>query len=236
MFLSIRKSYFLNNTSYIINLITHYNTVNMTPKKRAISTVLTTIIILVASVVLGSGVVLYGTSLFQGAGLTESITVSGLSLWVHDSASDGLAWGAFSVRNSGDKLVSMDKISIRGNDVPFNQWYVDTTMTNTVLQQQVNFTGWSNVGGMLAIDGPDDCAGGETVQVSLIAGSSAEEDSFCANAATGPTGLEPGAGVMIYFKLTNGTLTSIDNGVTTSVNIFAGKTGAPLSIAITGKS
>ena len=34
-------------------------------KKRAISTVLTTVIILVASVVLGSGVVLYGTSLFQ---------------------------------------------------------------------------------------------------------------------------------------------------------------------------
>jgi len=34
-------------------------------RKRAISTVLTTVIILVSSVVLGSGVVLYGTSLFQ---------------------------------------------------------------------------------------------------------------------------------------------------------------------------
>jgi len=205
-------------------------------RKRAISTVLTTIIILVASVVLGSGVVLYGTSLFQGAGLTEAITVSGLKLWVHSTASEGLTWGAFSVRNSGDKLVSMDKISIRGNDVPFNQWYVDTTMSNTVLQQQVNFTGWSNVGGMLDVNGNDNCAGGEIVQASLIATSSLEIESFCADAATGPTGLEPGAGAMIYFKLTNGTITSIDNGVTTSVNIFAGKTGAPLSITVSGKS
>ena len=205
-------------------------------KKRAISTVLTTIIILVASVVLGSGVVLYGTSLFQGAGLTESINVSGLKVWVHNTAPDGLAWGAFSVRNNGYKLVSVDKISIRGNDVPFSSWYVDTSMTTTVLQQQVNFTGWSGTGGMLKTDGNDNCAGSEIVQASLIAASALEADSFCANAATGPTGLESGAGAMIYFKLANGTLTSIDNGVTTSVNVFAGKTGAPLSITVSGKS
>ena len=132
--------------------------------------------------------------------------------------------------------ISVDKISIRGNDVPFSQWYVDSTMTTTVLQQQANFTGWSGTGGMLKTDGGDDCASSEIVQVSLIASSSAEADSFCANAATGPTGLEPGAGAMIYFKLTNGTITSIDNGVATSVNIFAGKTGAPLSITVAGKS
>ncbi len=216
--------------------ISRMNTFTKT-KKRAISTVLTTIIILVASVVLGSGVVLYGTSLFQGAGLTESISVSGLKVWVHGTASDGLAWGAFSVRNNGDKLVSVDKISIRGNDVPFSSWYVDTSMTTTVLQQQVNFTGWSGTGGMLDNTGSDhECGASELVQVSLIATSSAEADSFCANAATGPTGLESGAGAMIYFKLANGTINAIDSGVTTSVNIFAGKAGAPLSVSVSGKS
>ena len=51
-------------------------------KKRAISTVLTTVIILVSSVVLGSGVVLYGTSLFQSGVQTESISVSGVKVWV----------------------------------------------------------------------------------------------------------------------------------------------------------
>jgi len=62
-------------------------------KKRAISTVLTTVIILVSSVVLGSGVVLYGTSLFQGASLTEEIQVAGTKLWVHDTDTTGIAWG-----------------------------------------------------------------------------------------------------------------------------------------------
>ena len=82
-------------------------------KKRAISTVLTTVIILVSSVVLGSGVVLYGTSLFQGGTQSEAITVSGVQMWVHGTAEDGLAWGAAKIRNTGDKVVSIDKIEIR---------------------------------------------------------------------------------------------------------------------------
>jgi len=82
-------------------------------KKRAISTVLTTVIILVSSVVLGSGVVLYGTSLFQGGTQTESITASGLKMWVHSTDTNGLAWGAAKIRNTGDKVVSVDKIQVR---------------------------------------------------------------------------------------------------------------------------
>jgi len=64
-------------------------------KKRAISTVLTTVIILVSSVVLASGVVLYGTSLFQGGTQTENISVSGIKIWVHPTDPDGLAWFSF---------------------------------------------------------------------------------------------------------------------------------------------
>ena len=73
-------------------------------KKRAISTVLTTVIILVSSVVLGSGVVLYGTSLFQSGTQQESITASGIKLWVHTDASEGLAWGAAKVRNTAARM------------------------------------------------------------------------------------------------------------------------------------
>jgi len=62
-------------------------------RKRAISTVLTTVIILVSSVVLGSGVVLYGTSLFQSGTQQEAITASGIKVWVHTDATDGLSWG-----------------------------------------------------------------------------------------------------------------------------------------------
>jgi hypothetical protein len=203
----------------------------MKTRKRAISTVLTTIIILVASVVLGSGVVLYGTSLFQSGTQQEAITVSGLKVWVHGTATDGLAWGAFAVRNSGDKVISVDKISVRGIDVPFSQWYPDTNATGTKLQQAMNFSGWSGVDGELVVTQADtNCSGSPTIEINIAAG-----EFVCADKANGPVGLEPGDGAIIYFQFTNGTLTSIDSGVSTSVSIFAGKTGAPLSITIASK-
>ena len=89
-------------------------------KKRAISTVLTTVIILVSSVVLGSGVVLYGTTLFQGGTQSEAISVAGVKIWVHGTDSNGLSWGAAKIRNTGDKVLSVDKIAVRGSDVPFS--------------------------------------------------------------------------------------------------------------------
>ena len=203
-------------------------------KRRAISTVLTTIIILVASVVLASGVVLYGTSLFQSGTQQEAISVSGLKVWVHGTASDGLAWGAFAVRNSGDKIVSVDKIAIRGTDVPFAQWYPDTTVESFLIQQPMNFTGWSGTDGLLTKFDPNDYCGASTftLESQLI---DQTDGSVCANAASGPVGLEPGSAAIIYFKLNNGTLQTVDSGIATSVNIFAGKTGAPLSITISSK-
>jgi len=202
---------------------------------RALSTVLTTIIILVASVVLATGVVLYGTSLFQTSTQQEAISVTGLQLWVHDTEANGLSWGAFAVRNSGDKILSVNKISIRGTDIPFTQWYPDTTVTDSLLQQAMNFTGWSDVNGLLLkVDPEDYCGAGTfTVESQLI---NQTDGSVCANAASGPVGLEPGKGAIIYFQLTNGTVTTLDAGVTSAVGVFAGKTGAPISITIASKS
>ena len=60
--------------------------------------------------------------------------------------------------------------------------------------------------------------------------------SICADAATGPIWLTPRSSTGIYYKLTNGTLTSLDSGASTTVNIFAGKAGAPQSVTVTGVS
>ena len=122
-------------------------------KKRAISTILTTVIILVASVVLGSGVVLYGTSLFQGSTLTEQITVSGTLIWVDPDDANGHAWGASGLRNSGDRAISVDKISVRGVDVPFTDWFVtidqaEATVAN--IQASFNHTRTYDTGGEMA--------------------------------------------------------------------------------------
>ncbi|MFQ5781587.1 MAG: hypothetical protein ACE5GR_00860 [Nitrosopumilus sp.] len=209
-------------------------------KKRAISTVLTTVIILVSSIVLGSGVVLYGTSLFQGGTQTEAISVSGTKVWVHTTATEGLAWGAAGVRNTGDKVVSVDKIQIRGSDIPFTQWYPDTDVSSNLFQLALNHTGWSGTSGNLLEEDPDeDCLDTTYVPATSVQSDldgAGGETAVCANAASGPVALTPGQSAIIYFKLTNGTITSLDSGVSTSVNIFAGKAGAPQSITVAGKS
>ena len=204
-------------------------------KKRAISTVLTTVIILVSSVVLGSGVVLYGTSLFQGGTQQEAISVSGIKIWVHGTDTNGLAWGAAKVRNTGDKVLSVDKISIRGADVPFAQWYADTSVNSTLFQQTLNHTGWSGTDG-LPIDDTTGCVSPSTdpvIEIDLTGGGT-DADAICADTATGPIGLTPGGSAIIYFQLSNGTITSLDSGSSATVNIFAGKAGAPQSVTITG--
>ena len=200
---------------------------------RALSTVLTTIIILVASVVLATGVVLYGTSLFQTSTQQEAISVSGMKIWTNADNSTGYTWGAFAVRNSGDKILSVDKITIRGTDIPFTQWYPDTgtDVDSTKLQQAMNFSGWDTTSvWRLASTTVSEC-GGETLEINLAIGI-----DFCADAASGPVGLEPGKGAIIYFKLTNGTITTLDAGVSTAVGVFAGNSGAPISITVASKT
>jgi hypothetical protein len=207
-------------------------------KSHALSTVLTTVIILVASVVLASGVVLYGSSLFQGGTQQESISVTNTKLWVHSTDPNGLAWGAVGVRNIGDKVVSVDKIKIRGSTVPFNQWYSDNTVTSTLFQQDLNFSGWSGTGGLITHTGT--CADAGNLAAILCidydsSGSNIELINATA-AGTGPISVSPGSFAIIYFKLTNGTLTPLDSGQTTSVTVSAGKTGSPESVTIEGKT
>ncbi len=197
---------------------------------RALSTVLTTIIILVASVVLATGVVLYGTSLFQTSTQQEAISVTGMKVWVHATDSEGLSWGAFTVRNSGDKILSISKISVRGGDIPFSQWFPDTNVTSNDLQQAMNFTSWFGEKGLLA-NNTVTCSPDTKMKINLAVGV-----DFCANAASGPVGLEPGKGAIIYFSLTNGTMTSLDAGISTAVGVFAGNSGAPISITVASKT
>ncbi len=201
------------------------------------STAIVVIMSLVGSVILASGVVLYGTTLFQGGAQQEAITVSGVKLWVHGTDANGLTWGAFAVRNTGDKVLSVDRIAVRGTDVPFSQWYLDNTVTTSIIQQPMNFTGWFNDDGKLKNDTGTVCSPATEMQLLLEKNTSPAVDGwFCASKGAGPLGLDPGQAAIIYFILNNGTVTSVDGGATTSVSVFAGKSGAPQSIAIGSKT
>ena len=201
--------------------------------RRAISTVLTTIIILVASVVLGSGVVVYGTSLFQGGTQQEAIAVQGVQLWVNATDSTGIAWGAAAVRNSGDKILSVDKVEVRGTTVPFSSWYVDTDPSRVTVdnfQAQFVSEGTDGTGDMKDSSDADSCTTADLI-IDLD-GAATGKPTLCMVAQTGPVGLNPGDRMVIYFQVPDGTLTSLDAGAASSMNIFAGKTGAPSSVTI----
>ena len=197
--------------------------------------VIVAIMMLVGSTVLAGAVVIYGASLFQGGAQQEAISVTGIKMWVHGTDANGLAWGAFAVRNTGDKVLSVDRIAVRGQDVPFVQWYPDVTVTSTIIQQPVNFTGWSGIAGHLDYTGTTGCTT-EALQIRLQQGQAGDDGDVCANPGAGPIGLDPGQAAIIYFKVNNGTVSSMDGGAQTSVAVFAGKTGAPQSISIGSKT
>ena len=209
--------------------------------RKAISTVLTTLIILVASVVLGTGVVLYGTSLFQAGAQSEGIATTGTSLWVDSTFSSGWAWGAVDVRNSGDKLLSIDSIQIRGQQIPFSNWYSNNTnsaITNNQFQAALPYTTMINPTTGVLDNGTTfngvwslpSCAP-LTTQMIIMLGTS----PTCLSQQTGPVSLEPGAKAIIYFKVPQNLLTAVDAGTGASVAVYAGKVGSPVTVTVAAK-
>ncbi len=214
--------------------------------KRGISTVLTTIIILVASVVLASGVVLYGTSLFQGSALTESIVVSGAQVWIDPLANpDGHAWGATGVRNNGDKIISLNKIAVRGVDVPFTSWYAtidlsQATIENTQAAFPHSGTTYASTGTGEMLDSPvlttavpTGCTAANTADELIIdIDGTGAAVTMCLLKLNGPISLSPGDRTVVYFHIINNTLNPIDAGERTLVNISASEAGALRSIIV----
>lgn len=221
-----------------------------TKNRKAISTVLTTLIILVASVVLGTGVVLYGTSLFQTSSQSQSVQATGVHVWA-DKGGSGWAWGAADVRNDGDKLLSVNQISIRGTQVPFSNWYVDSNnLTSSNYQAALNYTGIYTSGGVLntngklnnyttsAVQNAQKCTathGIDTPVEIYLFGNTASTSStpeLCLSQQTGPLSLQPGAKAIIYFEIPKNVLTTVDAGSSGAVAIYAGNVGAPQTVTI----
>ncbi len=220
--------------------------------KRAISAVLTTIVILVASIVLGSGVLVYSTSLFQTGGQQQAIQVQGIKTWVNATYSSGtggpgagIGWGSFAIKNIGDKLLSVSSITVRGASVPFTSWYVDTDSIRVGqnFQAQFNYTK-NNINGNLkgsaatgiplgTIQGANTAAcvqSGVNPPTEIVIQEAPYQNTVspvCLAQQSGPVSLGPGASAIMYYKLPLGLLTPTDSGVTSTASILAGN--APVS-------
>ena len=208
----------------------------MLSKKRGISSNLVMVTILLASIILASGVVLYAVSLFQGASLVGSIAITEAKLWVYYPVSVDLSWGAFAARNNGDTVLSIDRIVVRGTDVPFAQWYADTDVTIHIIQQRMNFPGWAGINGKLNNDTNANCSPSTAMELVIQSSASPPSDGwFCGTAVAGPVGLEPGQAAIIYYQVTNGTINAADGGQNARLSVFAGKTGFTQSVFIASK-
>ncbi len=231
-----------------------------TKNRKAISAVLTTLIILVASVVLGTGVVLFGTSLFQTNAQSSGLAVQGNHVWVN--ATKGVVttyvWGAAQIRNSGDKILSVDQISVRGTQIPFANWYYDNNpsrVTAANFQSQLNYTG-TDIGTTFSVTNPEGqmrsytspgvwdaaamtasgCPAATTAfAINEFAGASGST-AMCFSQANGPISLKPGDKAVVYFQVPSGILTTVDGGSSSSVAIYSGSVGSPQSVTVESKS
>ena len=231
---------------------------NIRPKNRkAISVVMTTLIILVASVVLGTGVVLFGTSLFQTAGQTQSIQSQGIKLWVNSTAqgTTNWSWGAAAIRNNGDVLASVNTIQIRGVSVPFTSWYVDSNQTEvgsgSNFQSNFNYTkndangnlyGTNQTGGVSSytaapFSGMKYCYNTKAnttpyTTIVMDTDGGGTNSPMCLKQISAPVTLNPGAKMVVYFKMPAGIVGPVDAGSAVTVNIFAGNVGGPATVTV----
>jgi len=94
--------------------------------KKALSTVVTTLIILVVSVLLATVVTFYAINVTTTRVQEESLQVTKLHIW-HDGSS--FAEAAFLIINTGGRDVVLDKITVRGQECSWDTVFYNITTT-----------------------------------------------------------------------------------------------------------
>jgi hypothetical protein len=162
----------------------------------ALSTVVTTLIILVVSVLLATVVVYFATNVVSTRVQEESLSLTKQHIWVE---MDGTCVAAIMITNIGGRDVVLSKIAVRGQavDMPTQVWYV-VAASGDRLTTDLNYTTGSTIDATSTFGG--------------LAGAPAQ-----------PVGnslvLPSGETVVVY--LTNpGTISVNDIGVTLAITVF----------------
>jgi len=106
--------------------------------RKALSTVVTTLIILVVSVLLATVVTFYAINVTTTRVQEESLYMTKQHVWYNTTG--GWAEGAFVIVNTGGKDVVFDKITVRGQESPWANIYFWRTNTETI-SSDLNVTG-----------------------------------------------------------------------------------------------
>lgn len=175
-------------------------------KRRGLGDVITTLIILIASVVLAAGVIFFGGSLFQTNTENEAIQVSNTHIWVSPNGTSSVA--GFVVQNTGGKAVSVEKITIRGISVPTGSWWYNNTQTIATA---------ANTQKEIVYDG--------TLATIEVTGAGPAE---VFTPAIGTISLVQGQAMFIYLANPAG-IKAIDSGLAFTMNVEAGKASAAVA-------
>jgi flagellin-like protein len=121
-------------------------------RKRGLSEVVSTLILLVVTILLAGVVTYYATNVTTVRTETEEVRVSKAHIWVNSTG----AVGAFKVQNLGGKDILFDKISIRGVEESWSDVYYFRVPSGTSIEADLNRTDYTN------LDGADCTIDGET--------------------------------------------------------------------------
>lgn len=162
----------------------------------ALSTVVTTLIILVVSVLLATVVVFYATNVVSTRVQEESLSLTKQHIWVE---MDGTCVAAIMITNIGGRDVVLGKIAVRGQavDMPTQVWYVVAGSGDT-LTTDLNYTA------------------GATIDATAIFGG-------LAGAPAQPAGdslVLPSGETVVAYLINPGTVSVNDIGVTLAITVF----------------
>jgi len=120
--------------------------------KKGLSTVVTTLIILVVSVLLATVVTYYAINMTTTRVQEENLRISKAHIWTNSTP---VAQAAFAIVNIGGRDTLIDKIQVRGQDIPWNETFVHYNRTDTApsadLEFEDDFTGYEDAGADLSL-------------------------------------------------------------------------------------
>ena len=116
---------------------------NILKNRLALSTVVTTLIILVVSVLLAGVVTYFAINVTSTRVQEENLSLSKQHIWV---ATDGTAVAAIMVTNTGGRDVVLSKIAVRGQASDAADIYYVVAASGDTLTNDLNWTGAAAVG------------------------------------------------------------------------------------------
>jgi len=117
-------------------------------KQRALSEVVSTLILLVVAVLLAAVATYYATNITMTRTQSEEVSFSKAHIWVNSTG----AVGAFKLQNLGGKDILIDKIAVRGVEETWSNVFYYRVASGDSVDEDLNVTSYDNLVDPATID------------------------------------------------------------------------------------